>query len=98
MRYSVQARDQIFVNGHGFVSLAKKKMGKNISQNISKYSPDMLAIQQNIFDHAKKSAKNALWTSSSRASQKSVEATGDLIGNKIANKITRVSKHSHTKN
>ena len=57
----------------------------------------MLAIQQNILDHAKKSAKNALWTSSSRASQKSVEATGDLIGNKIANKITRVSRNSHTK-
>ena len=56
----------------------------------------MLAIQQNILDHAKKSAKNALWTSSSRASQKSVEATGDLIGNKIANKITRVSRNSHT--
>ena len=31
MRYSVQARDRIFVNDHGFVSLAKKKTGKNIS-------------------------------------------------------------------
>ena len=33
-------------------------------------------------------------TSSKRAIQKTAEATSDLIGNKIADKITRVSKKS----
>ena len=33
-----------------------------------------------------------------RAIQKAAEATGDLIGNKIADKITSVSKKSHNNN
>ena len=31
MKYSVQARDRIFVKGYGFLSFAKS-MGKNISK------------------------------------------------------------------
>ena len=36
--YSVQSRDRIFVNSHGFLSFAKnmdKNMGKSISRNLS---------------------------------------------------------------
>ena len=36
-------------------------------------------------------------TASQRAIQKTAEATGDLVGNKIADKITSISKKS-TKN
>ena len=54
----------------------------------------MLAIRQKRLDHTKKSATEALKTSSERVIQKTAEATGDLIYNKIANKITRVSKAS----
>ena len=43
----------------------------------------------------KKSATDAINTSSKRAIQKTAEATGDLIGNKIADKITSASKKSH---
>ena len=46
----------------------------------------------------KKSATDALKTSSKRAIQKAVEATGDLCGNKIANKITKLSKNSQQDN
>ena len=35
---------------------------------------------------------------SNRVTQKPAEATGDLIGNKIANRITKVSKHSPQNN
>ena len=38
---------------------------------------------------------DAIKTPSKRAIQKTAEATGDLIGNKIADKITRVSKKSN---
>ena len=41
---------------------------------------------------ATKSATDAVKTPSKRAIQKSAEATGDLIGNKIADKIASVSK------
>ena len=40
----------------------------------------------------KKSTTDAIKTVSKRAIQKTAEATGDLIGNKIADKITSVSK------
>ena len=45
-QYSVQPRHQIFVNGYGLLSFVKnmdKKIGKNISQNLSgKYSQKLL--------------------------------------------------------
>ena len=41
---------------------------------------------QKIIDTTKKSATDAIKTTSKRAIQKTVEATGDLIGNKIADK------------
>ena len=40
----------------------------------------------------KKSTTDAIKTASKRAIHKTAEATGDLIGNKIADKITSVSK------
>ena len=49
---------------------------------------------QKLVDTAKKSATDAIMTTSKRAIQKAAEATGDLVGNKIADKITSVSKKS----
>ena len=63
-----------------------KNIGKNISKNLSsKYS-------QKLLDHAKQSATYAFKTASKRAIQKLPEATDDLIGNEIADRITKVSK------
>ena len=62
-------------------------MGKNLS---NKYD-------QKLLDTAKKSTTDAIKTPSKRAIQKTAEATGDLIGNKIADKITTVSKKSAKK-
>ena len=47
---------------------------------------------QKLIDSAKKSATDAFKIASKRAIQKTAEATGDLIGNKIADKITSYSK------
>ena len=44
-----------------------------------------------------KNLQHATKTVSKRAIQKTAEATGDLIGNKIADKITSVSKKKSTK-
>ena len=90
-RHSVQTRNQIFVKGYGFLNFAKnmsKNTGKNISKNLSrKYS-------QKLIDHAKQSATGAFKTASKRAIQKTVETAGNLNGNKIVYKITKVSKSS----
>ena len=87
-RYSVQPRDQIFLKGYECLSFARN-MGKNIGKNlISKY------IQKLLY-HAKQSAMDALKTASQRAIQKTAEATGVLVENEIAGKITRASNTSH---
>ena len=48
--------------------------------------------RQERLDHAKQSAIDALKSISNRAIQKIAEATGDLIDNKVADRITKVSK------
>ena len=47
---------------------------------------------QKLLDSAKKSATNTIKTASKSGIQKTAEATGDLIGNQVADKITSVSK------
>ena len=81
MRYSIEPRGRIYVKGYGFLSFAKN-MGKSLS---NKYD-------QKLLDSAKKSTTDAIKTASKRAIQKTAEATGDLNGNKIADKITSVPK------
>ena len=72
MRYSIEPKDRIYVKGYGFLSFAKN-MGTQLS---SKYG-------QKLLDSAKKSTADAIKTASKRAVQKTAEATGDLIGNKM---------------
>ena len=86
MRYSIEPRDRIYVKGYGFLSFAKN-MGKSLS---NKYG-------QKLLDSAKKSTTDAIKTASKRAIQKTAEATGDLIDNKIADKITSISNKKSTK-
>ena len=81
MRYSIESRDRIYVKGHGFLYFAEN-MGKSLS---NKY-------RQKLLDSAKKSTTDAIKTASKRSIQKTAEATDDLIGNKIADKITSISK------
>ena len=54
-------------------------------------------MEKKLVDTAKKFATNAIKTTSKRAIQKTAEATGDLVGNKIADKITSISKKSTKK-
>ena len=87
MRYSIEPRDRIYVKGYGLLSF-DKNMGKSFS---SKYD-------QKLLDSANKFTTDAIKTASKRAIQKTAEATGDLISNKIADKTTSVSKNSSNNN
>ena len=82
MRYSLEPRDRVYVKRYGFMSFARSMSNK---------------YGKKLVDTAKKSATDAIKTASKRAIQETAEATGDLVGNKIADKITSVSKKS-TKN
>ena len=84
MRYSLEPRDRICVKGYEILSFARGMSNK---------------YGQKLVDTAKKSATDAIKIVSKRAIQKTAEATGDLVGNKIADKITSVSKKkSYNKN
>ena len=83
MRYSIDPKDRIYVKRYGFLSFVKN-MGTYLS---NKYS-------QKLLDSAKKSTTDAIKTASKRVIKKTAEATGDLIGNKSADKIINTSKKS----
>ena len=69
-----------------------KSFRKNIRKCLSgKYS-------QRLIHNAKKSATDALKTTSKRVIQKTKEATGGFRGNKITNRTTKVSKNSQQNN
>ena len=92
MRYSIEPRDRIHVKGYGFLSFAKN-MGKGLSNKYAATSATNVA--QTLLDSAKKSTTDARRTASKRVIQKIAEAAGDLIGNKIADKITSVLTELH---
>ena len=75
MRYSAEPKYRKYVTGYGFSSFAR-----NFGD---KYGKKLMNI-------ATKTGIDAVKTSSKRVVQKTSEATGDLIGNKIADKITSV--------
>ena len=87
IRYSIKPRDRIYVKGYEFLSFAKN-IGKNLSNKCG----------QKLIDSAKKYTTDAIKKTSKRAIQKTAEAIGDLIGNKIADKITSISKKSSNNN
>ena len=76
--------------------LFAKRMGKNILKNINKNLSGKYS--QKLFDHTKKSATDAVKTSSKRVIKKIAEATSYLTGNKITEQIPKVSKISRQNN
>ena len=82
MRYSIEPRDIIYVKGYGSMSFARSMSNK--------YGKKLVGT-------AKKSAIDAIKAAAKRAMQKTAEAIGHLVGNKIADKIRSVYKKKSTK-
>ena len=78
---SIEPKEKRYVKGYGFLSFAKN-IGRNLN---NKYG-------QKLVDSAKKSATDTFKIASKREFQKTAEATGDLVVNTTANKITSISK------
>ena len=77
MRYSTEPRFRKYVKGYGYLSFARK-LG-------DKYGKKLI-------NTATKTGIDAAKTASKRVVLRGAEATGDLIGNKIADKITSIGK------
>ena len=77
MRYSIEPRERRFVKGYGFMSFAR-----NFSDKHSK----------SLMDKGIDVSKTFATTGGKNILKETAKATGDLIGNKIADKITSASK------
>ena len=77
MRYSLEPNYKKYLKDYGLLSFTRKFGDK---------------YRKKIMDNTLKTSKDFEKTASKRVLQKTSEATGDLIGNKIADKITSISK------
>ena len=77
MRYLTEVKYRKYVQGYGFLSFARKYDHK---------------YGKNLMDTATKTGMDAAKTPSKRVAQKTPETARDLTGNKIAEKITSLSK------
>ena len=83
MRCSTEPRFRKYLKGYGFLSFARKFGDKYGKKSM---------------DNATKTGIDAAKTTSTRLVQKTAEATGDLIGNKIADKIISIGKSKEKMN
>ena len=105
MRRSLEPEYRKYVKGYGFFSFARNfgdKYGKSIinSKNVKKLMNTAIKTGTNVkIKCGKKLADTAIRTGKDFAKiackkivHKSAEATGDLVGNKIADKFTSMDK------
>ena len=93
MRYSLEPTYRRYVKGYGFLSFARKfgdKYGKKLMNTPAKVGTSKHA--KKIIDTTKKEGTNFAKIAGEKIVQKSAEATRDLIGNIIADKITSLGK------
>ena len=77
MRHSKEPRFRKYVKGYGFLSFARKFEDK---------------YGKKLINTATKTGIHATKTAPKRVVQKTAEVTGDLTGNKIADRITSIDK------
>ena len=99
MRYSIEPRERRYVKGYGFMSFARNfgnKYGKKLMNTAIKTSTNVNSkYGKKLTDTAIKTGKYFATIAGKKILHKSAEATGDLIGNKIADKITAKPSKPH---
>ena len=99
MRYSVEPRERRYVKRYGFLSFARNfgsKYVKKLMNTAIKTGTNFNSkYDKKLTDTAIKTGKDFATIAGKKIVHKSAEATGDLIGNKIADKITSASKKPH---
>ena len=92
MRHSLEPEYRKYVKGYGFLSFALNfgdKYGKKLMNTAIKTGTNFNSkYGKKLTDTAIKTSKDFATIAGKKIVHKSAEATGDLIGNKIADKIT----------
>ena len=101
MRYSLEPSYRRYVQGQGFMSFAKNignKYGKKIfDKSIDVGKSIKKTYGKKILDNSLSTGKDFAKIAGKKVLTKSAEATGDLIGNKIADRITKSSRNKDQK-
>ena len=96
MRHSLKPEYRKYVKGYGFLSFARNfgdKYGKKLMNNTIKTGTNFNSkYGKKLTDTAIKLGKDFATIAGKKIVHKSAEATGDLVGNKIADKITSRGK------
>ena len=97
MRYSLKPRYRKYVQGQGFMSFAKN-IGNKYGRKIFNKSIDVGKIMSNkysrkILDKSVDAGKDFAKIAGEKVLHKSAEAAGEMIGNKIADRITISSRN-----
>ena len=101
MRYSLEPSYRRYVQGQGFMSFAKNvgnKYGRKIFDKSIDVGKSMKKkYGKKILDNSISAGKDFAKIAGQKVLTKSAEATGDLIGNKIADRITKSSRNKEQK-
>ena len=92
MRYSLEPRYRKYVQGQGFMSFAKN-IGNKYGKKLFDKSMDVGKKYGNkLLDNSISAGKDFAKIAGKKVLTKNAEATGDMIGNKIVDRITRSSR------
>ena len=101
MRNSLEPRYRRYVQGEEFMSFARNignKYGKKIFDKSIDVGKSMKKIYgKKILDNSISAGKDFAKIAGKKVLTKSAEATGDLIGNKIADRITKSTRNKEQK-
>ena len=96
MRHSLEPEYRKHVKGYGFLSFARNfgdKYGKKLMNTAIKTGTNFNSkYGKRLTDATIKTGKDFATIAGKKIVQKSAEATGDLVGNKIADKITSMGR------
>ena len=96
MRHSLEPEYRKYVKGYGFLTFARNfggKYGKKLMNTAIKTGTNFNSkYGKKLTDTAIKKGKDFAKIAGKKLVHKSAEATGDLVGNKIAGKITSMGR------
>ena len=97
MRYSLEPHYKRYVQGKGFMSFARN-IGNKYGKKIFDVSKSMKKkYGKKILDNSLSAGQDFAKIAGKKVLTKSAEATGDLIGNKIADRITKSARNKEQK-
>ena len=101
MRYSLEPSYRRYVQGQGFMPFAKN-IGNKYGRKILDKSVDVgksmkKKYGKKILDNSLSAGKDFAKIAGKKVLTKSAEATGDMIGNKIADRITKSTRNKEQK-